>query len=122
MNETRSETSLSAGPLLGPRLQPGIPIELFIDAASFHEVFARDLPASQTTVLGAAQRPVVAATFKEKSGPPAWKHLPASAVVARSMAKRAGADTVGIEGSHTIMISQPRAVTDVILKAVRVIS
>jgi pimeloyl-ACP methyl ester carboxylesterase len=56
-------------------------VELFIDFASFHEVFAGDLPAAQAAVLGAAQRPVPAAVFGEKSGPPAWKNLPAWAVV-----------------------------------------
>jgi hypothetical protein len=61
--------------------------------------------------------------------PPAWKHLPSWAVVAtgdraagtdvvRSMAERAGAKITELEGSHVIMISQPQAVTDVILEAV----
>jgi hypothetical protein len=34
------------------------------------------------------------------------------------MAKRAGATITEVEGSHVIMISQPQAVTDVILDAV----
>jgi hypothetical protein len=34
------------------------------------------------------------------------------------MAERAGATITEIEGSHVIMISQPQAVTDVILRAV----
>jgi hypothetical protein len=38
------------------------------------------------------------------------------------MAERAGADIVEIEGSHVIMISDPQAVTDVIMKAVGVVS
>ena len=33
------------------------------------------------------------------------------------MAQRAGADIVEVEGSHVIMISQPQAVTDHIVKA-----
>jgi hypothetical protein len=33
------------------------------------------------------------------------------------MAERAGADIVGVEGSHVIMVSQAQAVTDQILKA-----
>jgi hypothetical protein len=37
--------------------------------------------------------------------------------VVRSMATRAGADIVDVEGSHVIMISQPQAVADHILKA-----
>jgi hypothetical protein len=34
------------------------------------------------------------------------------------MAERAGAKITEVEGSHVIMISQPQAVTDVILSAV----
>jgi surfactin synthase thioesterase subunit len=34
-----------------------------------------------------------------------------------SMAKRAGATITQLEGSHVIMISQPEAVTEVILQA-----
>ena len=39
--------------------------------------------------------------------------------VIRSQAQRADADIVEVEGSHVIMISQPQAVTDHILKAAR---
>ena len=38
--------------------------------------------------------------------------------VVRSMAERAGAKITELEGSHVIMISQPEAVTNVILEAV----
>jgi hypothetical protein len=34
------------------------------------------------------------------------------------MAERAGASITEVEGSHVIMVSQPQAVTDVILEAV----
>ena len=102
--------------------------ELYVNPAAFYEVFARDLPAQQAAVLGASQRPVAASAFEEKSGVPAWKTLPSWAVVASgdkaagadvllSMAKRAGADILQIDGSHVIMISQPQAVADVIFKA-----
>ena len=36
----------------------------------------------------------------------------------RSMAERAGAEITEVEGSHVIMMSQPRKVADVILKAI----
>jgi pimeloyl-ACP methyl ester carboxylesterase len=109
-------------------------VELTIDPASFREVFAGDLPAAQAAVMGASQRPFAAAAFAERSGPPAWKRLPAWAVVAtadraagsdavRSMAERAGADIVeAVDGSHVPMISQPQVVTDHILKALRAVS
>jgi hypothetical protein len=35
----------------------------------------------------------------------------------QSMAERAGATITEIEGSHVVMVSQPDAVTDVIMKA-----
>jgi hypothetical protein len=38
------------------------------------------------------------------------------------MAQRAGAEITEIEGSHVIMISQPDAVTDVILTALKSVS
>jgi pimeloyl-ACP methyl ester carboxylesterase len=106
----------------------GSAVELAIDPAKFHDAFAADLPAEQTAVLAATQRPVAEAAFSEPSGPPAWKRLPSWAAVAssdtaagtdviRSMAERAGATITELEGSHVIMISQPEAVTDMILKA-----
>ena len=105
-------------------------VEFLVDPARFHEVFAADLPAEQAAVMAATQRPVAAAAFTDPCGPPAWKSLPSWAVVAtadkaagtdivRSMAQRAGADIVEIDGSHVIMVSQPRAVADVIVTAAR---
>jgi pimeloyl-ACP methyl ester carboxylesterase len=102
--------------------------EFAIDPAQFHQAFAADVPAAQSAVLAATQRPAAEAAFSEASGPPAWRNLPCWAVVAagdtaagadvvRSMAQRAGATITELEGSHVIMISQPQAVTDVILAA-----
>jgi hypothetical protein len=42
---------------------------------------------------------------------------PAGADVIRAEAQRAGAAITEVEGSHVIMISQPQAVTDVIVTA-----
>ena len=103
-------------------------VEFAIDPAKFHNAFAADLPAEQSAVLAATQRPAAEAAFSEPSGPPAWKRLPSWAAVASadtaagtdvilSMAERADATITELEGSHVIMISQPEAVTDVILEA-----
>jgi pimeloyl-ACP methyl ester carboxylesterase len=107
--------------------------ELTIDPAHFYRVFAHDLAETQANVLAAAQRPVAAGAFAEKSGPPAWKNLPSWAVVGtgdtaagadvvRSMAQRAGAEISEVDGSHVVMISQPDAVTEVVMKALRSVS
>src|SRR6266566_1230879 len=111
----------------------GTAIEFAINPALLQEAFAADLPAETTAVMAATQRPVAAAAFSDASGPPAWRRLPSWAVVAtgdkaagadvvRSQAQRAGADIVEVEGSHVIMISQPQAVTDHILKAARAVA
>ena len=108
-------------------------MEFSIDAASFHDAFAGDLSEEEAAVMSAAQRPVAAAAFGEKNGPPAWQNLPSWAVVATgdkaagadvvlSMAKRAKAQIVEVEGSHVIMISQPQAVTDTIMKALQTVA
>jgi pimeloyl-ACP methyl ester carboxylesterase len=108
----------------------GAETEFSIDPAAFHDAFAGDLSEKDAAVMAAAQRPVAAAAFGEKNGPPAWKNRPAWAVVAtgdkaagadvvRSMAGRAKAEITEIDGSHVIMISQPQAVTDVIMKALQ---
>lgn len=107
--------------------------EFAIDPAKIHEAFAADLPPSQTAVMAATQRPIAEQSFAETTSAPAWKVLPSWAVVPtgdksvgsdvlRLMAERAGATTTEIDGSHVIMMSQPRVVADVILTAVDVVS
>ena len=108
-------------------------VEFAINPALIREAFAADLPPETTALMAATQRPIAAAAFSDASGPPAWRKLRSWAVVAtgdkaagadvvRSHAQRAGADIVEVEGSHVIMISQPQAVTDHILKAARAVS
>jgi len=108
-------------------------VEFAINPSLLQEAFAADLSAETTALMAATQRPVAAAAFSDTCGPPAWRKLPSWAVVAtgdkaagadvvRSHARRAGADIVEIEGSHVIMISQPQAVTDHILKAARAVA
>jgi pimeloyl-ACP methyl ester carboxylesterase len=103
-------------------------VEFAIDPAKFRDAFAADLPAAQTAVMAAIQRPVAELAFSEPSGPPAWESRPSWSVVAtgdkaagtdlvRSMAERAGATITEAEGSHVIMVSQPDVVAEVILTA-----
>jgi pimeloyl-ACP methyl ester carboxylesterase len=103
-------------------------VEFAIDPAKFRDAFAADLPAAQTAVMAATQRPVAELAFSEPSGPPAWESRPSWSVVAtgdkaagtdlvRSMAERAGATITEAEGSHVIMVSQPDVVAEVILTA-----
>jgi pimeloyl-ACP methyl ester carboxylesterase len=107
--------------------------EAIVDPVKFCEVFTADLPQLGSDVYGLSQRPIAAGAFEEKNAHPAWKDLPAWSVVAtedkaagsdlvRSMAERAGATITELAGSHVIMISQPDAVTEVILTALKAVS
>jgi pimeloyl-ACP methyl ester carboxylesterase len=107
--------------------------ELYVKADLFPAVFGGDLPPEQAAAFAASQRPIAAAAFDEKSGRPAWKTVPSWAVVATgdkaagtditlSMAKRAGATIVEVEGSHLIMVSRPNVVADVLFDALGAVS
>jgi pimeloyl-ACP methyl ester carboxylesterase len=123
---------------LRPRRYPSGPdgemaTEFIIDPAQFHHAFAADLPDDLSAVMSATQRPIGEACFTDASGPPAWRRLPSWAVVAtgdltigtdlvRSMAQRAGAQIVELEGSHVIMISRPDDVLEVIGTALEAVA
>jgi pimeloyl-ACP methyl ester carboxylesterase len=111
----------------------GTATEFAIDPAKFRDAFAADLPDEEAALMAATQRPVAEAAFSEPNGPPAWKRLPswtvlatgdaaAGADVVRSQAQRAGATITEVAGSHVIMISQPQAVTDIILEALAAVT
>ena len=105
-------------------------LDFYVNADPFREIFAADLPAEETALLAAAQRPLAAAVFTDASGPPAWKTIPSWALVAtqdntigtantRFMAHRAApSHTVEVGAAHAVLLSQPQAVVDLIHKAV----
>jgi len=116
-----------------PTANGGSATEFYIDPAKARDAFAADLSDQQAALIAATQRPVSELAFSEPSGSPAWKDRPSWAVVAtgdraagtdvtRSMAERAGATITEVDGSHVIMVSQPQAVTDVILEAVAAVA
>jgi pimeloyl-ACP methyl ester carboxylesterase len=126
--------------LLGDALRPstyplpdgGTAAELTIAPELYRSAFAADLPAEVTEVLAVMQRPF-AAIFDDRAQAAAWKTLPSWAVVAtadnaihpdaeRHMARRAGAETVEVDASHSIALSQPDAVTELIVTAVNATS
>ena len=124
----------SAGPVLEASY-PGpdgsaAQVELSISAETFPMAFAADLPLEVARVA-ATQRPPTNPCFEQSATRTAWRELPAWAVVAtadqmihpdaqRDMADRAGATTTSVEASHAVALSQPRAVTDAIHRALRV--
>jgi pimeloyl-ACP methyl ester carboxylesterase len=107
--------------------------EYSIDPAHFRRAYAADVPEARAKLMAVTQRPIAGNAFADTSGPVAWKTLPSWAIVAtddvgagtdiiRSMAQRAGAKITELRGSHAIMISQSKAVTDVIVEAARSLS
>src|SRR5262249_44893446 len=112
---------------------PGAPpeaLDTYLLQSTVRESFAQDVPAEDADVIYATQRPGAFAGLAEPSGPPAWKEIPAWAIIGRqdriidpvsqrAMAERAGAKVTEIDASHVSMISHPDAVVDVIQQAVQ---
>jgi pimeloyl-ACP methyl ester carboxylesterase len=106
--------------------------DLYIRQEEYHGQFAEDVPAEQTALMAAGQRPLRDVAANEASGPPAWKSIPSwfvfgeldkniPAEAHRFMAERAGArEVVEIEGaSHAVGVSHPEEVADIILRAAK---
>ena len=102
--------------------------DVYITPADFHQVFCQDLPAQQSALMAAEQRPLALSAFADVSGVPAWKTIPSWYMVAsqdhaippateRFMARRMRATTVEVDSSHVAMISHPAAVTRLVLRA-----
>jgi len=114
---------------LGPALRPatfptgniGSGVELYLAADCYSDVVAADLPERTTAVAAASQRPAAEATFHEPAAAAAWTSTPSWFVVAtadraihpeaqRFMARRAGADTIEVDASHAVALSQSNEV------------
>lgn len=105
--------------------------EVLIDQAAFRDAFCADVPAERARVMALIQRPIAVDAFTSVvTGTPGWHSLPSWAIVAtadhaihpdaeRDMAKRAGAETVELDASHAVAVSQPERVAEVILRAVQ---
>ncbi|MEV0529695.1 alpha/beta hydrolase [Streptomyces sp. NPDC050439] len=109
-----------------PGSKPGT--DGYIDAAKFRAVFAADLPANQTRLMAATQRPGSVQGLSGPSGVPSWKTIPSWYLIPtqdkvippaaqRFMAKRAGSKVTEIRSSHVVMISHPEAAAKIIKAA-----
>jgi pimeloyl-ACP methyl ester carboxylesterase len=118
-----SPAGADAPPILPP--QDGF---LFLDRAKFRMAFAADLSESAAAFMADAQTPWGLAAIGGAITEPAWKTKPSWYVVAtedrmiapdaqRGMSKRAGSHVVEVKGSHSVYVSQAKAVADVIAKA-----
>jgi pimeloyl-ACP methyl ester carboxylesterase len=113
---------------LGTALQPDSAGFLYISRAQFHEVFAKDISATEASVMAATQKPIIGNAFGASVEQAAWKNIPSwylvttedRAIIAehqRFYAKRIGATTTEIKSSHVPFISHPAAVAQVIKQA-----
>jgi len=102
--------------------------DLYVKPSVFADAFANDLPAKKAAILAAEQRPVAFSALVTPSGLPAWQTIPSWDFVGTIdkvippaeqlfMAQRAGGHIVQVKASHLPMVSQPAAVTNVILEA-----
>ena len=106
----------------------------FIDPTQFHELFAADLPADRAALMARSQVFNFADNFSATITTAAWRTKPSWMVVAgndrtinpdleRWYAKRANSHTVEVAGaSHSVYVSHPKEVADVIESAARVVS
>jgi pimeloyl-ACP methyl ester carboxylesterase len=101
---------------------------MYIDVAKYHDVFAGDLPTSQTRVMAVAQRPIFGAIFGQSVPTAAWRTIPSWYLVAqqdrsinpdleRFYAKRMNATTSELKSSHLPLLSHPRKVAALIEEA-----
>ena len=101
---------------------------LFLDRDKFHASFAADLPAGQAAFMADSQVPwgvnALGGTIAEAS----WRIKPSWYLVAtddrmipppaqQAMAERTGATVTEVPGSHSVYLSQPKAVASLIKQA-----
>jgi len=113
-----------------PLAPPG-DADAYVKQSVFPGCFANGLPASEGAALAAEQQPIAASSLSETlTAAPAWQTIPSWAVIGTNdhvippaeqvaMAQRAGAHITKIDAPHLSMISNPGAVTQVILDAAR---
>jgi pimeloyl-ACP methyl ester carboxylesterase len=106
----------------------------YLDPTQFHEYFAADLSVEQAAFMARSQVLNAADNFKAVITTPAWREKPSWMVVAgadrtinpdleRFYAKRAHSHTVEVAGaSHSVYVSHPKEVADVIESAARAVS
>ena len=106
----------------------------YLDPAQFHDYFAADLSAEQAAFMARSQVPNFADNFKAVITTAAWKSKPSWMLVAGSdrtinpelerwYATRANSHKAEVAGaSHTVYISHPKEVADIIESAARAVS
>jgi pimeloyl-ACP methyl ester carboxylesterase len=102
---------------------------LWINREKYHASFVADATADEAAVMAAVQRPLSIASFTEKEGAPAWKHIPSWYLLCTEdrmipppaqefLAKRMKATIRSVASSHAAFMAYPQEVANIILEAV----
>ena len=104
--------------------------DYIIDPAQYRQVFAGDVNPALAADMAATQRPAASGAVTEDTTQAAWHTIPSWYLVARQdhaiapdlerfMAAHAHAHTVESDGSHSVMVSHPDTVAQLIETAAR---
>jgi pimeloyl-ACP methyl ester carboxylesterase len=131
-----SVNTLIADPPPGAPVPPILPPQdgfLSLDRDKFHASFAGDLSAEQAAFMADSQVPWGVDALAGEISEPAWRSKPSWYLVStedrmipppaqRLMSERAGSTVVEVAGSHSIYVSKPAAVAELIKKAASEVS
>jgi pimeloyl-ACP methyl ester carboxylesterase len=126
-----SVSALIKNPPPGAPVPPILPPQdgfLFLDRSKFRASFAADVSAEAAAFMADSQVPWGLDALNGAISAPAWKTKPSWYLVStddrmippdaqRAMSKRAGSTVSEVAGSHSVYISQPKAVAAIIAKA-----
>jgi len=126
-----SVNTLIADPPPGAPVPPILPPQdgfLFLDREKFPASFAGDLPLEEAQFMADSQVPWGVEALAGGVSEPAWRSKSSWYLVAtddrmipppaqRAMAERAGANVTEVPGSHSVYLSQPQAVANLIKQA-----
>ena len=123
-------TLLAGFPADGPQppILPPVDGFLFLDREKFHASFAGDLSAEQAAFMADSQVPWGVGALGGTISEAAWRSKPSWYLLTnedlmippdaqRTMSGRIGADVVEADASHSVYVSQPAAVADLIKQA-----
>jgi pimeloyl-ACP methyl ester carboxylesterase len=128
-----SVSSLIANPAPGAPVPPILPPQdgfLFLDRAKFAASFAADVDPQLAAFMADSQLPWGLEALSGAVSVPAWRSKPSWYLVAtddrmipppaqRSMAQRAESKMVETAGSHSVYVSKPKVVAELIARAAR---
>jgi pimeloyl-ACP methyl ester carboxylesterase len=131
-DDGESVNSLLAGTPPDAPVPPIVPVSdtnLALDRAQFAEAFAADVDAADAAFLADSQPPWGVAALGGEISDAAWKQKPSWYVLAtedrmippaaqQGMSARAGATVTEVAASHSVFLSKPDVVADVIRQAI----